>query len=342
MQHVKQRGDMHSNTIADEFRQKVAREHRREQITRLTPSLVLLVLIIIASITVEGFFTSKNRTTLLTQLAIPLVLATGLTNVIIIGGINLALEGMMGFAGSIVTLLILNNKNQMDLGIWGILLTIAVGCLVGIIIGVMHVKLRMPSFILTYGFGSILAGFAVMSYRGQPAVVQYQLFEQISRGSFLGIPYLTLLALFIFLIGCFLERYTAFARSVYAIGDNESIVRANGINVNRVKIKVFAWCSLCASVAGVFGAMRLNRGEVSIGYNNLFTTITALVVGGTSLAGGKGGMLQSLLGVCIVTVLDNVLILMSVEPVALEALKGIIIIVVVALSIQRGTKVFQK
>lgn len=329
-------------TIAEEFSRKIIQERKKNKITQFAPSIVLLFIFLFASVVVPGFFSLTNTVNLLNQIAIPLVLATGLTNVIIIGSIDLSLEGVMGFAGSIVTLLVLNNKNSLNLGLFGIALTILIGTAIGALTGFLHVKLKIPSFIITFGMGSVVTGFGIMSYRGQPANVTYPLFHQLTQGSFLGIPYLSLLAVVVFLIGCFLQRYTAFGRAVYAIGDNENIVRANGINADLVKIKVFAWAACCSSIAGVFGAIRLNRGEVIIGKANLFTTITSLVVGGASLSGGRGGMFQSLIGVIIVTVVQNCMILIGVDPYIQEAIKGIIIIIAVALSVQRGKKVFVK
>ncbi len=279
---------------------------------------------------------------LLNQATIPLVLATGLTFVIILGGIDLSLEGVMGFTGSIVTLLILNTKNSMDWGLAGIAFTIAAGTIIGVVTGVLHVKMRIPSFMVSFGVGSVITGFGIMSYGGKPAMVEYALFPAIGRGMILGIPCLTWMGIAVFLVGCFIQKYTAFARAVYALGDNESVVRATGIDVDLVKIKAFAWCACCASIAGVFGAIRLNRGEVVIGKGNLFTTITALVVGGASLAGGKGGMMESLIGVCIVVVIQNCMILLGVNPYVQEAVKGIIIIVAVALAVTRGKKDFVK
>ena len=329
-------------TIAEEFARKIADEQRRNRLVQLVPRLILLAFALLASLFVGGFFTATNLVNLLNQAAIPLILATGITNVIILGGIDLSIEGVVGFSASVVTLLVANSKNDMDMGLGGIALTIAAGTLVGVVTGALHVKMRIPSFMVSFGVGSVITGFGIMSYGGKPATVTYPLFPAIGHGSLLGVPYLTWMAFGIFLIGCFIQRYTAFARAVYALGDNESVLRSTGIDVDAVKIKAFAWCACCAAIAGVFGAIRLNRGEVIIGQGNLFTTITALVVGGASLAGGKGGMLESLIGVCIVVVIQNCMILLGVNPYVQEAVKGVIIIVAVALSVTRGKKDFVK
>ncbi len=331
-----------TNRIAEEFAEKIKSEQRRAKISKVAPLIVLASITILATIFVQGFFTADNVVNLLNQMAIPLVLATGLTFVIIVGSIDLSLEGVMGLAGSVVSLLVLNNQNSNNFGILAIVAVLLLGASIGALTGFLHVKMRIPSFIVTFGMGSVATGFGIMSYHGKPARILEPAFPMIAKGSVLGIPYLTLIAFAVFAFGLYLQKYTAFGRAVYAIGDNENIVKSNGINVDIVKIKIFAFCAFCASVAGIFGAVRLELGEVSIGLNNLFTTITALVVGGASLAGGKGGMYQSLIGVISITVISNCMILMGVAPVIQEAVKGVIIIVAVAISVARNRKLIIK
>ncbi len=325
-------------SVAEEFSTKINEERRKTRIITLAPLGIFLLMTVLMSIFIEGFFTVSNFISILNQIASPLVLAVGLTFVIVLGSIDLSVEGVMGFTGSIVTLLVLNNKTPYDLGVWGILLSVLAGTLVGVITGLLHVKLRIPSFMVTFGVASIITGIGILSYRGRPASVLDPMFVNISQGTVFGIPYLTWFAFLMCLIGYIIQEYTAFGKHVFAIGENESILRSTGINVDRIKIIVFTWCAFCASIAGIFGAIRLKRGEVIIGYGFLFYTITAVVVGGTSLSGGKGGVLQSLVGVFIVTVIQSSLILLGVNPYIQSAIQGSIIILAVALTVARGKK----
>ncbi|MCP4402097.1 MAG: ABC transporter permease [bacterium] len=325
-------------TVAEEFTAKIQAERRKAKIVDLAPLGTFVLMAVLMSIFVEGFFTVSNFISVLNQIASPLVLAIGLTFVILLGSIDLSVEGVMGFTGSIVTLLVLNNKTPYDLGVWGILLAVIAGTLVGVFTGVLHVKLRIPSFMVTFGVAGIITGLGILSYRGRPASVLEALFVQISQGTLFGIPYLAYFAFLILLIGYIIQEYTAFGRHVFAIGENESILRATGINVDRIKILVFTWCAFCASIAGIFGAIRLKRGEVIIGTGFLFYTITAVVVGGTSLSGGKGGVLQSLVGVLMVTIIQSSLILLGVNPYIQSAIQGLIIILAVSLTVARGRK----
>lgn len=257
---------------------------------------------------------------------------------ILIGGTDLSGEGLGGFVGAIVSLMVLNTKTSLDLGVLAILIAVAAGVAVGIISGLIHVKGMLPSFMVTYAISSVMAGFAVLSYKGTPAMIQDEFFTALSQGSLLGIPYLTLIALVIFLISYFLLEHTRFGSYVYAIGDNEGVARNTGINIEKVKIKIFAWSGFCIGVAGVMGAIRVGRGDVSIGTGTVFPAITAVVVGGTSLSGGKGGVLNSLVGAFIVTVVNNGLILLGVSTYVQSAVQGLIIIAAVALSVSKGNK----
>jgi ribose transport system permease protein len=332
----------YTSQIGEEFAQEMKLQSQRERMIRLAPIGILIFFVFILSIVAEGFFSLKNLQAILSQLSIPLVMSMGLTFVIILGSIDLSGEGLGGFVGAIVSLMVLNSKNAMDMGVLGMIIAVVSGLAVGSLSGVIHVKGKMPSFMVTYAVSSVMAGFAVLSYKGQPAMIQYEFFSKIARGTFFGIPYLTIMALLIFVIAFILQEYTRFGSYVMAIGDNESVARNTGININKTKIKVFAWMGFCIGVAGLLGAIRIGRGEVAIGKGTVFPAITAVVVGGTSLSGGKGGVVNSLVGTLIVTVINNGLILLGVNTYIQSAVQGIIIIAAVALSVARGKKVIVK
>jgi ribose transport system permease protein len=331
-----------TRTVAAEFSERIAAERARDRIIELGPSLVMVALIVVMSIFVPGFFTWTNLVGLLQQVATPLVLAMGLTFVLLLGSIDLSLEGVMGFAGSIVALLVLNTKNSLNLGTLGILLALIVGTLFGVASGILHTRLKIPSFMVTFGMGSAITGFGILSYRGIPASVKDPMFAGLAGGTLLGMPLLTWIALVVFFIAFVIERYTAFGRHLYGIGENESMVRATGIDVDRIKVLVFAWSAFCSSIAGVFGTIKLNIGEVIISNGFLFSTITAVVVGGTSLVGGSGGVVQSLVGVVIVTIIQDSMILLGVNAYVQPAVQGLIVIAAVSLTVARGRKLIFK
>ena len=331
-----------SMTVAEQFVAKVEKESRSALIRVYAPMILLVVMTIFFSIYDSHFFSLKNMQNLLQQMAVPLTLATGLTFVLLIGRIDLSVEGVMGFVGSVMALLILNDRNSNDWGVWGVLLPIAIGVLYGLLTGFLHVKLRIASFIITYAMGTIIKGVAILLYESRAARVQAQWMSDLSLQSFLGISVLAWMAFAFFAICCILLNYTAFGRAVYAIGDNEAAARASGINVDGITIRVFCLSGLAASLAGFIALIRLKFGQASLGDDQMFPCITALVVGGTALSGGKGGMLQTMIGTLIYMELNNFLTITGVDPNYKKALLGVIIIVAVALTLTRDRKTIAK
>lgn len=336
-------GDSNTSlSIAEEFTLKIKTEKRKAKAIKIAPIIVLLVLIAFFGIINVEFLSISNLLTILKQLSIPLILALGLTFVILMGSIDLSVDGVMALTGCLASILILNSKTSIDLGMPGVVIVLAVGALAGLVTGLITVKARLPSFMVSFGISSIAAGFALLCYKGIPATINHPVFISLNMGSFLGLPLLTWVALVVFIAAYILQEYTAFGRYIYAIGDNESILRQTGINVERIKILVFTWSGFCIGLAGVVGLARAGRGDLLIGKGNLFTAITAVVLGGTVLSGGKGGVVNTLLGALIVTVIQNGLILMGVNPYIQAGIQGIIIVSAVALSVTRGKKVFTK
>lgn len=334
--------DLQTATVAEQFVARVENESRNSLIRLYAPMILLVVMTIAFSIYDSHFFSIRNIVNILGQMAVPLILATGLTFVLLIGSIDLSVEGVMGFVGSCISLLIVNSRNGNNWGAWGVLLPIAIGVIYGAITGILHVKLRIASFIITYATGTIISGIAVLLYESKPATVKDQWMIDVSASSFLGIPIITWIAIAFFIVGCILLNYTAFGRAVYAIGDNEAAARSSGINVDRVTVMVFMFSGLAAGLAGLVALIRLKLGQVSLGADQMFPCITALVVGGTSLSGGKGGMLQTIVGILIYMELLNFLTIIGVHQDYKKAIQGVIIIVAVALTLTRTRKAISK
>lgn len=329
-------------TVAEQFVSRVERESRKNLVKLYAPMILLVVMTAGFSLYDSHFFSVKNVVNILSQMAVPLILATGLTFVLLIGSIDLSIEGVMGFVGSVISLLVINSRNANDWGVWGVVLAVAIGVLWGAITGFLHVKLRIASFIITFATGTIISGIGVLLYESKPATVKAQWIIDASATFFLQIPLITWIALGFFLLGCVILNYTAFGRAVYAIGDNESAARASGINVDRVTVLVYTLSGFAASLAGLVALIRLKLGQVSLGTDQMFPCITALVVGGTSLAGGEGGMLQTIVGILIYMELLNFLTIIGVDANYKKALQGVIIIVAVALTLTRSRKTISK
>ena len=330
-------------TITDEFAARIKADHQKERMMKWAPVLVLILMIAVFSVIVGSAFASPaNVVAILNQMSIPLIVALGLTFVIMIGSIDLSINGSVGMAGSLTGVFLLNTRTDFDLGVWGLLLAILCSVVVGASIGLMHVKLKIPSFVVSFAFMNICIGLGRLSYGGIHPVITDPIFSEVPRMSFLNIPIIAWVAIIVFIFCYYIQEHTPFGRHVYAVGTDETIPRAVGINVGRVKIMVFALAGLCFGIAGVVGALRLGQGQVGIGTGLMFPAQAAVVIGGTALSGGKGGVINTLVGVLIMAVLFNGLTMVGVNPHIRTAIEGVIILVAVILTVKRGATVISK
>ena len=185
-------------SVGQQFAYKVKDDARKDKIRRYAPLILLVIMTMIGAVSQKDFFTWGNVVNIMYQMSIPLVISVGLTYVLLLGSIDLSIEGVMGFAGSFVAFLVVNNSNSNDFGILGILFVILISTFIGAITGIIHVKARIATFIVTYAVGSIMTGVAVLVYQGTPIQVKDELFVVLSQGKFIGIPYITIIAFAIF------------------------------------------------------------------------------------------------------------------------------------------------
>ena len=331
-------------TINEEFAIKILQNNRKDKIMRFAPVIVLVALVLFFSAVCGKEFASLNNFgAVLNQLAIPLLVALGLTFVIMIGSIDLSIDGTIGMAASLLGVFALNSRFAFNMGFGAVLIAVGASVLVGFLIGTIHVYLRIPSFMVSFAFMYVCRGIGLLSYSGQPPTILDPVMVMIPKLSFLGIPFITWVALVVLLFCIFVQEFTAFGRYIYAVGTDETVLHAVGISVNAVKVKVFVLAGFCFGVAGVLGAIRLGQGQVGVVATGLmFPAQTAVVAGGTSLAGGKGGVIQTIVGVLIMTVLENGLLILGVNPYIRTGIQGIIILAAVALTVAHGSKVISK
>ncbi len=332
-----------TSSIVEDFEQKVVREQRKAKLIRWAPVFVLIALIgLFSFVCSDSFPTVSNVVNLLNQLSITLLIAIGLTFVTLIGSVDLSVDGVVGLAGSVLSVLVLNSKNGNDLGLLGVVIAILVGGLAGLISGVVHVKFKVSSFMVTFGMMAVAKGFAIMSYQGRFAEIDDPFLMSIPANSFLGIPLITWITFVMLGIAWVVQEKTAFGRYMYAVGTNETIPRMTGVNVDNVKIKAFVWSGMCLAIAGILGALRLGRGEVDIGVGQFFPAQAAVAIGGSSMSGGRGGVINTFVGAMIITVLSNGLLLMGVNTYIRSGVQGLIILVAVALTVSRSRQTICK
>jgi ribose transport system permease protein len=332
-----------SLSIAEEFALRVRRNSTRERVMRFAPMIVLAAMVLVFwAVCGSDFASVNNFIAILNQLAIPMLVALGLTFVIMIGGIDLSIDGTVGMAASVLGVLVINSRDPSGWWLGGVLAAVGSSALVGFIIGVAHVYLRIPSFMVSFAFMYICRGIGLISYSGQPPTITDPLLASLPKVSFMGVPFITWSAIATLAVCVFIQEFTAFGRYIYAVGTDESILRSVGVSVSKVKIKVFTLAGVCFGIAGALGAIRLGQGQIMVGSGLMFPAQAAVVVGGTSLAGGRGGVLNTIVGVLIMTVLANGMVVLGVNPYIKTGIEGVIILVAVALTVARGPKVISK
>ena len=223
-----------SATITDEFAEKIRNDNKNEKIMRYAPIMVLVLLVIVFSFACgTSFIGPGNLLNILNQMALPLVVALGLTFVIMIGSIDLSIDGLVGMSGSLFACLVLNSEFAgRDMGFFGAVIAVALGAVVGLLIGLCHVYLKIPSFMASFAFQYICKGIGMLSYQGHPPTILDATIKALPTTYFLKIPFITWVAIILFLVCFFIQEYTAFGRHIYAVGTNESIPRAVGVSVD--------------------------------------------------------------------------------------------------------------
>lgn len=290
------------------------------------PSLALIALCIGFSFAEPRFATTENLWTIANRCAIPLILAVGMTFVVLQGSIDLSVEGGMALSSLTVAMLVLNSRTGLDLGLSGLMLAILPGICIGFLNGIVMTKLRVPSFMATLGAWSASLGLAMLLSGGQPPLIRDQDLRAFGLGRMGEMPNLAIVAILVLVTGFVLQNYTRFGRYSMAIGGGEDLARQSGLPVDRYKVLAFAFSGFLAALAGVLGSAQIGLGHVDIGLGQMFATITAVVIGGTSLAGGRGGVLQSAVGTLTLAVLANGMIFVGIHPDVQKAVQGAIIL----------------
>ena len=299
----------------------------------------LLSLLIVAAIFAIGtkgrFLSLVNLQVILSLAAIPAIIAVGLHQVVVLGGIDLSVEGVVAICVVFVGLLLQNKFNANDVGLWIVPIVLGIGGIAGFISGLLNTRLKIPSFIATLGMSWILWGLGVYVSRGQTVALLDTTFQGVVTGTVFGLPIIALVALALVVVLQLVQGGTRFGRYLYAIGGDEVLARQAGVNVEGIKMIVFTLAGLIYGLSALFLSTRLGSSQAITGNNLLFPAVTAVSVGGVALTGGIGGAKNAALGALIVTALNDGLILMNVNPYAQEAVNGVVLVAAVALTIDR-------
>jgi len=296
---------------------------------KLGALLGLIILIIIVTVLNPSFLEPLNILNLLRQVAINALIAFGMTFVILTGGIDLSVGSILALSSAVMA-------NFMISG-WDPIIAILLGCLLGGVLGAINglliTKGRMAPFIATLATMTIFRGLTLVYTNGNPitGLGNQASFQFLGRGYLFGIPVPAITMLIVFIILWVILHKTPFGRKTYAIGGNEKASIISGIKVDRVKIMIYSLIGILSALAGAILTSRLNSAQPTAGTSYELDAIAAVVLGGTSLTGGRGRIVGTLIGALIIAILNNGLNLLGVSSFYQMVVKGIVIAIAVLL-----------
>ncbi|UPQ89592.1 ribose ABC transporter permease [Vibrio sinaloensis] len=291
--------------------------------------IALLLLIVVVSFLNPNFFTVDNILNILRQTSVNAIIAVGMTLVILTAGIDLSVGSVLALCGAFAASLI-----AMEVPVLiAVPTALFAGAALGAISGIIIAKGKVQAFIATLVTMTLLRGVTMVYTDGRPISTGFtdtaDAFAWFGTGYALGIPVPVWLMVIVFAAAWYLLNHTRFGRYVYALGGNESATRLSGINVDRVKIGVYAICGLLAALAGIIVTSRLSSAQPTAGMGYELDAIAAVVLGGTSLMGGKGRIMGTLIGALIIGFLNNALNLLDVSSYYQMIAKAVVILLAV-------------
>lgn len=306
----------------------------------LLPLAALLALFVFFSVRAEAFLSAANLTLISGQAGILLLASLGATLVIIAGSVDLSVGSIALLTGAVVALLINRGFGN---PIVVLLIAIAVGALIGLVNGVVFAYGRVPSFIATLGTLSLFAGIGLSILQGSTINFTNQAVRDLAIGQFIpNVQNAALIALAAFLVVWFFARRTRLGLYVYAVGGNERVVELAGVRTRRVKVLILILSGITAGLAGLLLTAQLGAAGPSLGSTILLDSIAAIVIGGTALSGGVGGVGRTVLGVLILTVLSNGLNQIGAADYTQTIIKGLVIIVAAVFTMASQRKLIVK
>lgn len=298
--------------------------------------LALLLLCFVLALISENFLSTRNILNVLRQSSINGILAIGMTFVILTRGIDLSVGSVAAFAGVVAASLATTSSTGMVAGapypaVMAIVAGLAAGMACGSVSGAIVARFNVPAFVVTLGMLSAARGLTLIYSGGRPIPALTEEFRWIGTGSIWGIPVPIFLLLGTFAVAHFVLTQTRFGRHVYAVGGNPHAAKVSGLPVRKIRFSVYIIAGALAGLAGMVLAARTGSGLPQAGIAYELDAIAAVVIGGTSLAGGVGRVTGTLIGALLIGVMNNGLDLMGVESYYQQVIKGILIVAAVML-----------
>lgn len=296
--------------------------------SELTTVIALIILMAVITIINSNFLTANNLLNLLLQVTSNALIAFGMTFVILTGGIDLSVGSILALS-SALTAGLLGSGMPVTLAI---LISLILGCILGMMNGLLISYGKLAPFIVTLATMTIFRGATLVYTNGNPITKGLSdtfLFQFLGQGYIVEIPFPVIIMFIVFIVLYVLLHKTAFGKSVYAIGGNEKAAYISGVKLNKVKIIIYSISGIMASISGLIITSRLSSAQPTAGASYEMDAIAAVVLGGTSLSGGKGRILGTLIGALIIGVLNNGLNIIGVSAFWQQVVKGVVILIAV-------------
>jgi ribose transport system permease protein len=310
----------------------------KEHVARFQSLIALALMVVALSIASDNFLTFDNGLNVLRQVSINLCLSIGMTMIILSGGIDLSVGSVLALSGAVAAGLLKNGMllpytdYALQFTVFGAIIAgVVVGLTLGWVNGFVITRFGLPPFVATLGMLSIARGLTMLWTGGFPITDLGEEFRFIGTGYWLGVPMPVWISAALVVVFSVITRRTPFGRYLYAVGGNERAAKLSGLNVDRIKRLVYTLGGGLAGVAGLLLAARLDSATPIAGASYELNSIAAVVIGGTSLSGGRGSIFGTVLGCLIIGVLENGLVLLEVSPFWQQVVKGVVILTAVAI-----------
>ena len=305
-------------------------------ISALQPLIALMLMATAMAILSDNFATRDNLFNVARQISVNVCISVGMTMVILASGIDLSVGSILAFTGAVAAGLLTNGIELQGVNLFvgftlfGVIwIALVAGGFLGWFNGVMITQFKVPPFVATLAMLTIARGLTMLYTKGFPITQLGDRFTYLGTGWFWGMPMPVWISIMVIVLSTFFMNRTRTGRYIYAIGGNERAALLSGVNVNRVKTIVYMLAGVLAGIAGLLVTARLDSAQPNAGFGYELDSIAAVVIGGTSLSGGKGTIMGTVIGAGIIGVLNNGLVLLNVSPFWQQVIKGLVILLAV-------------
>lgn len=317
------KGKVDKNNSGDKF----SKENIKNFVEKYKSLIGLIMLCTIITVVSPKFLTVSNITNVFTQVSVNAIIAVGMTFVILTGGIDLSVGSTLAISGALSASIIKSTGNIF----LAVVAAAVVGIVIGLINGLLISKGKLQAFIATLATMTIFRGLTLVFTNGTPISKLPEVFTSIGNAKIGFLPVPVLITIVVFGVAIYVLSQTRFGRYLYALGGNEESAKLSGINTDKIKTLTYVISGFVAAIAGVIITSRIGSASPNAGTGFELDAIAAVVIGGTSLAGGEGKISGTIIGALIIGVLNNGLNLMNVSPFYQSIVKGLVILIAVLL-----------